>query len=154
MRPKTVPTITNIFLAAFLVGCGSASPAPGQPPNSDAIVQCTSSSDPHELSPVLGVNWVRSNEDDAGDTLAYRPEEYAFPPSRGRGGFRAAASGEFAAFQIAPTDGILEVSGCWEQVENTAALRVTLNNGQRYTLQIVEIQDTPVLLKVLSVFDE
>jgi hypothetical protein len=58
--------------------------------------------------------WLHSFEEDADDVKVYRPVGFAFPLARGRDGFDIKENGEFVRLDIAPTDGLKEVSGRWE----------------------------------------
>ncbi len=58
-------------------------------------------------------HWVHSHEEDADRERVYRPRDFAFPPSRGREGFRIEESGAFLRHETGPTDLPVEVSGRW-----------------------------------------
>lgn len=91
--------------------------------------------------------WLSSREEDRGDTLAYRPNTYAFPPSRGRTGFAFKPFSRFEQFDIAPTDGLAGHPGTWV-IDGENKLRIHLTEGQEpdYMLEIVSLKD-----KVLKV---
>jgi hypothetical protein len=67
---------------------------------------------------VLDKNWLHSYEEDFDALEVYRQDDYEFPPSRGRRGFCIKRDGNFIEFVIAPTDGLLPVSGSWERIKN------------------------------------
>ncbi|MBD2724264.1 hypothetical protein [Hymenobacter armeniacus] len=91
--------------------------------------------------------WLSSREEDRGDTLVYRPNTYAFPPSRGRTGFAFKSYGRFEQFDIAPTDGLAGRPGTWV-LEGENRVRIHLTEGQEpdYTLEVVSVEN-----KVLKV---
>ncbi len=98
---------------------------------------------------LLQKTWLHSYEEDAGDTIAFRPNTYDFPPSRGRTGFMLEKGGTIRQYEIAPTDGLQEILGQWEFNGNQAIL-VKLQEEedtlQQYRLEIVSLKDE--LLKV------
>lgn len=79
-------------------------------------------------------NWYHSREEDQNGLKAYRAEGYAFPPSRGRAGFRLHADGTFVELAIARADGIEEKTGTWTkgQQPNTIQTNVAGN------IQVIE----------------
>lgn len=91
--------------------------------------------------------WVHSHEEDTEHATVYRPDGYPFPPSRGRSGFEIEPDGTFVELSIAPGDGSAEVPGQWSAPDDHH-VRVRLENGRSYTLEIVEIESDDRLLKV------
>ncbi|WP_022822390.1 hypothetical protein [Hymenobacter norwichensis] len=91
--------------------------------------------------------WLHAHEEDEGDIRVYRPNTYAFPPSRGRTGFAFDHNGLFTQFDIAPTDGLEGRKGKWT-AENDHTLRITLDDKKDpdYKLEIVSMNKD--LLKV------
>lgn len=83
---------------------------------------------------VLG-RWLHSREENEGGVRVYRPEDYQFPPSRGRDGFEIRPEGEFIQLSIAPTDGLLETAGEWSI--DGDRISVSLEDGTEYTLHVV-----------------
>ena len=92
--------------------------------------------------------WLISREENSGDTLVYRPNTYAFPPSRGRTGFAIKSYGRFEQFDIAPTDGLAGRPGTWTP-NGTARLRIHLTNAQEpdYTLEIISLDKQVLKLR-------
>ncbi|TGE10264.1 hypothetical protein [Hymenobacter fodinae] len=86
--------------------------------------------------------WLHAHEEDQADVSVYRPNTYAFPPSRGRTGFAFDHNGLFTQFDIAPTDGIEGRKGRWT-VENDHTLRITLDDKKDpdYLLEIVSLEN-------------
>lgn len=93
--------------------------------------------------------WLSSREENRGDTLVYRPNTYAFPPSRGRTGFAIQPFGRFEQFDIAPTVGLAGRPGNWA-IDRGTLLRITLADGQEpaYTLEILSLDTAHRVLKV------
>jgi len=91
--------------------------------------------------------WLHAHEEDEGDLRVYRPNTYAFPPSRGRTGFTFDHNGLFTQLDIAPTDGLESHKGKWT-VENDHTLRITLDDKKEpdYKLEIVSMENN--VLKV------
>jgi len=62
----------------------------------------------------LHKRWLHSYEEDTETEAVYRPESYAFPPSRGpRPGFELRPDGSCILFGIAPTDAPTTDTGRW-----------------------------------------
>lgn len=93
--------------------------------------------------------WLQSREENVGDTLVYRPNTYAFPPSRGRTGFAIKPYGRFEQFDIAPTDGLAGQPGTWV-IDKETLLHIHLLEGQEpdYTLEILGLDAKKRILKV------
>ncbi|TGD79046.1 hypothetical protein [Hymenobacter wooponensis] len=91
--------------------------------------------------------WLHAHEEDQADVRVYRPNTYAFPPSRGRTGFSFDHNGLFTQFDIAPTDGIEGRKGRWT-AENDHTLRISLDDKKDpdYQLEIVSLENN--VLKV------
>ena len=91
--------------------------------------------------------WLHAHEEDQGDVQVYRPNTYAFPPSRGRTGFTFDHNGLFTQLDIAPTDGLESHKGKWI-AENDHMLRISLDDQKEppYKLEIISMADD--LLKV------
>jgi hypothetical protein len=47
--------------------------------------------------------WIRSHEEDTPDEMVLRPDDYPFPPSRGRMGFELRHDGGYLESAIGPT---------------------------------------------------
>lgn len=110
----------------------------------------TCAPDPSNGNPELRLlerTWLHSHEEDQGDVHVYRPNTFAFPPSRGRTGFTFEHNGLFTQFDIAPTDGLEGHKGQWQAIKATT-LHITLDQKSEpdYNLEIVSLE--PELLKV------
>lgn len=94
--------------------------------------------------------WLVSREENAGDTLVYRPNTYHFPPSRGRTGFAIKPFGRFEQFDIAPTDGLAGRAGTWT-ADGNSRLRIHLKEGTEpdYTLEIISLEKQVLKLRRL-----
>ncbi|WP_303310453.1 hypothetical protein [Hymenobacter sp. BT730] len=110
----------------------------------------TCAPDPRHGNPELQLlerTWLHAHEEDQGNIHVYRPNTYAFPPSRGRTGFAFEHNGLFTQFDIAPTDGLEGHKGQWQAVkENTLHISLDDHTQPDYTLEIVSLE--PELLKV------
>ena len=93
--------------------------------------------------------WLLSREENSDDTLVYRLNTYAFPPSRGRTGFAIKPYGRFEQFDIAPTDGLAGRPGAWT-IDRGTHLRINLTEGPdpSYTLEILSLDTVNRILKV------
>jgi hypothetical protein len=94
---------------------------------------------------LLERTWLRSYEENEGDIEVYRPNTYAFPPSRGRTGFSFESSGLFTEIGIAPADGPAFYKGKWVALRNNLLL-VDLDEQQKpsYKLEVI-LLDNDVL---------
>ena len=94
--------------------------------------------------------WLVSREENSGDTLVYRPNTYAFPPSRGRTGFAIKTYGRFEQFDIAPADGLAARPGTWMS-DGATRLRIHLTNSREpdYTLEIISLEKQVLKLRRL-----
>lgn len=57
--------------------------------------------------------WRHSHEEDAGDTIVFRPEGFAFPRSRGRVAFRLETGGASVRYPIGADDRAGLAPGTW-----------------------------------------
>ncbi|TGE22883.1 hypothetical protein [Hymenobacter metallicola] len=85
--------------------------------------------------------WLHAHEEDQGDVQVYRPNTYAFPPSRGRTGFQFDHNGLFTQYDIAPTDGLEGRKGTWK-AEGSTILLISLDDKKDpdYKLEIVSLE--------------
>jgi hypothetical protein len=91
--------------------------------------------------------WTHSREEDQGDTLVYRSDNYQFPPARGREGLEFREDGEFIRYQIGSTDRNSAISGRWSMQEsNIVEVHFPNQSISPYTLRILECDEQ--ILKV------
>jgi hypothetical protein len=92
--------------------------------------------------------WLHSYEEDAGDTVVFRPNTYDFPPSRGRTGFMLEAGGVIKRYEIAPTDGLEE-----QLNKNRVQIRMKpeANPPHSYEVEILSLEDGVLKIKRLPV---
>lgn len=100
-----------------------------------------------KLAIIYDKTWLHAVEEDSGDVETYRPNTYAFPPSRGRTGFSLSADGTFRLFAIAPTDGLEEHLGRWK-LKNKDVLRVSFAGEQPEGFDFTIVSFTSDLLKI------
>ncbi|NVO29992.1 hypothetical protein [Hymenobacter lapidiphilus] len=92
--------------------------------------------------------WLHAHEEDQGDVLVYRPNTYAFPPSRGRTGFAFERNGLFTQYDIAPTDGLEGHKGSWK-AQNDHTLLISLDDKQEpdYQLEVISLENNVLKVK-------
>ncbi len=92
--------------------------------------------------------WLHAQEEDQGEVRVYRPNTYAFPPSRGRTGFAFDANGIFTQYDIAPTDGLEGHKGRWK-AQNDHTIRVSLDDKKEpdYLLELVSLENQVLKVK-------
>ncbi|WP_159029184.1 hypothetical protein [Streptomyces viridochromogenes] len=66
-----------------------------------------------EPPPGLFRSWFHSYEEDHGDVRVYRPDDYPFPPARGRRGMEFAPDGAFVDHPLGRGDAPDAVPGRW-----------------------------------------
>jgi len=103
-----------------------------------------------EFALVYNKTWLHAVEEDSADVEAYRPNTYAFPPSRGRTGFSMSPDGTFRLFAIAPTDGLEEHPGRWKKIEKDK-LRISFPDEQTEGFDLIFIAQSAEFLKIKKV---
>lgn len=101
-------------------------------------------------SRLLHRTWLHSFEEDQADILTYRPNDYDFPPSRGRTGFLLEENGVIKEYNIAPTDGLEEKIGHWEFTSDKQVLVTFSEHDQpeeRYIIEIISLKDNVLKLR-------
>ena len=73
--------------------------------------------------------WYHSFEEDTNGTTVYRPENFRFPPTRGRKGIEFKPDGTFVDFKIGQGDARERVLGRW-QTEMSGCLLVSFTGKQ------------------------
>jgi hypothetical protein len=130
--------VIRVFLASCLVlpivGCSTPT---GEPSISFTQSPSEKSSTMTDLRTCLVGRWLHSHEEDSGTTEIYRPEDYDFPPARGRTGYEFLPDGQAVYIGIASTDGSTETHGHWD-VEAPDRVIVTMEDAgtQRTVLQV------------------
>jgi hypothetical protein len=104
--------------------------------NTASTMNATSQPDPAKQ---LYRTWLHSREEDEGEVMVYRPNDFAFPPSRGRTGFAFEAGGKFTQYDIAPTDGLEGNPGKWEMKDAKTIVISGIKDQPGYTLEIVSM---------------
>ncbi|MET0555865.1 MAG: hypothetical protein ABW221_22690 [Vicinamibacteria bacterium] len=128
--------LASAVVALALLGCSHAGPEVVPP------AQATQA-----LPDALWQHWVHSFEDDGPGFRAYRPKGFAFPPARGREGFRLESGGRYVRYAIARGDGNVETAGTWKRV-GTDTLEVKTTGGDAERMRILSV--TGELLKLRS----
>jgi hypothetical protein len=102
---------------------------------------------PKKKSPPLIQKWVHSHEEDTPEETVFRPENYAFPRSRGRQALTFHADGTFTETGPGPNDAPVEKRGSWESsTENRIALLAPGAKQKRH-LEIVSVAPDRLVLK-------
>lgn len=94
--------------------------------------------------------WLHSYEEDSGDTVVFRPNTFDFPPSRGRTGFTLESGGVIKRYEIAPTDGLEEQLGEWEQLDKQRVqirMKPESSPPQNYEVEILLLEDDVLKIK-------
>ena len=133
--PRSFTRLLPLALLLLAATCKSRQPAAATAPLSLKQLEGT---------------WLVSREENSADTLVYRPNTYAFPPSRGRTGFAIKPFGRFEQFDIAPTDGLAGRPGTWVADGPTRLhIHLTDDRGEPdYNLEIISLDKKQAVLKV------
>lgn len=118
----------------------------------------TCSRDNIDIEKIKDIYWIHSYEEDSGKINVYRPQNYDFPPSRGREGFEFKEEGLFKKYVIAPADGINTINGKWRKTDEENTFFIQLNDDSEfdyplpadYKLQIVNFDETEKKLSVIN----
>jgi hypothetical protein len=86
----------------------------------------------------LNRRWVHSHEEDTDEEMVFRPQSYAFPPSRGRTGLDLHEDGSYAENAPGPTDRPTEAEGTWELDDGELKLRGTDGSVRVLTISSVD----------------
>ncbi|MGH3885619.1 MAG: hypothetical protein ACRDSZ_03445 [Pseudonocardiaceae bacterium] len=93
--------------------------------------------------------WLRSREEERGSVRVYRPEDYPFPPARGRDGLVFHADGGFDYLGPGRGDRPGKDTGTWRPDPNDSS-RITANVAdQTIELRILEVTDDVLHLEWL-----
>lgn len=95
---------------------------------------------------IQGKLWLHSYEEDSANYKAYRPDEFNFPPSRGRAGFKVENDSIFVKYAIAPTDGWKKEYGKYEVKDNK--IRITFDEKNNKDLVYEIIKGSPDFLLI------
>jgi hypothetical protein len=110
----------------------------------------TSTASPVVIDDALFGHWIHSREEDLDDIQVFRPENFTFPVSFGRDGFRIFDDGTFLQEDIGAADGIVVVPGRWSsRTPGRVAVRF---GGARadYDFEVVEVDDDVLRIRVLE----
>lgn len=92
--------------------------------------------------------WRHSHEEDTATETVYRPEDYAFPPARGRTGFSFRADKTCTYLGISPRDGTARESCRWELAPGARPqLIVSWPDGRRESRRIVSVDAQRLVLE-------
>ena len=92
--------------------------------------------------------WIHSHEEDSAGTMVFRPDDFAFPPSRGRMGFELGPGGGYVETAIGPTDRPEEVTGTWTLADGTIVVSRESEGRPERRMRVVEV--TPERLVIAN----
>jgi hypothetical protein len=100
------------------------------------------------LPPQLFRHWIHSREEDQDDVQAYRPDDFAFPPSFGRAGLELRPDGEFVQDDLGPADGTVQVRGRWRQ-RGPGEVEVRFGGARAdYAFTVVSVDESLLRIRV------
>lgn len=103
----------------------------------------------NELPKEIFKHWVHSFEEDTKDITVFRPNNYNFPPARGRDGFEIKKDGKFIQYRIGPTDRTEKVYGHWK-TRGKDKILVYLRSKETvsYTINIISCTNDVLKTKI------
>jgi hypothetical protein len=93
--------------------------------------------------------WKHSHEEDSGDQMIFRPESFAFPPSRGRYGFELGSDGQALSLGPGPDDKGASQAGRWEW-SGSGRLHLNLTDNSKQAYDVLSATDEKLVLRRLS----
>jgi len=94
--------------------------------------------------------WMRSQEEEKGPVHIYRPQDYPFPPARGREGLSFGSDGAFEYITSSGGDQPVRVPGRWQGDPADPALISAEADGVKIELKIIEVTDDMLRLEWLN----
>lgn len=91
--------------------------------------------------------WIHSHEEDTPTEKVFRPDSFAFPPSRGRVGFELRADGSYLDIGIAAADGRLETEGKWSFEDDILTLTCDVYSGGQSRLRVIACDDARLVIE-------
>jgi hypothetical protein len=92
--------------------------------------------------------WVHSHEEDTDTEMIFRPDDYKFPPSRGRRGFQLNVDGSLVQTGPGPTDRPEAQTGRWELTQDgDLILHSELSSGRTQSLRIASIEKDRLVIQ-------
>jgi hypothetical protein len=95
---------------------------------------------------VLARTWLHSHEEDTPGHAVYRPESFAFPPSRGRSGFQLGPDGTMLRISPGPADKTSVRPGRWE-LDAGARLRLDPEDSAPEILEVATVTPDRLVLR-------
>jgi hypothetical protein len=147
-------SLIGLCILSIILSLPYAMPAPSRVEDKGSITPPTNVQvAPMTLPRPIFRRWTHSREEDRGDILVYRPNDYSFPPARGREGLEFCENGEFLYYSIGPTDRSQAVPGRWSiQQTNAVEIQFADRSIPSYTLTILECNEQ--ILKVRQMVTE
>ena len=101
-----------------------------------------------DLETCIQRHWTHSHEEDTRDVRVYRPDDYDFPPARGRVGFEFQEGGELIYYGIAAADGTELSTGRWT-LEDSNLIQIEVDNDriEPFTLEVVSCDEDMLTVK-------
>lgn len=101
---------------------------------------------------IIGTTWIHAHEEDEENVTAYRSDDYNFPPSRGREGFRMEQDSTFLFYAIAPTDGIQMHKGHWKVEDGLIVARFVEGKAPvtAIAFQVLSLEEGVLKIKELK----
>jgi hypothetical protein len=95
----------------------------------------------------LARRWVHSHEEDGPEEMVFRPEEFGFPPSRGRQVMELRPDGSLTERGPGPTDVPQESAGRWELADDELVLREGPGGGDPRALRVLQLDDDRLIVR-------
>ncbi len=105
---------------------------------------------------IIGKTWMHSHEEDGDDGRIYRSDDYKFPRSRGREGFRMEQDSTFLYYGIAPTDGTLVHIGYWSIDDDVIVVDFPNDRApfRAMALHVEKLERGKITVTEMRIYDE
>jgi hypothetical protein len=98
---------------------------------------------------ILARTWLHAHEEDTATEAVYRPDDFDFPPARGRRGYEFRPNHTGAYIGIAARDGAARTSCKWRLRKKGKGLEIelTFDDGRKEVLRVVSLDKERLVLR-------
>jgi hypothetical protein len=92
--------------------------------------------------------WLHSHEEDTDTQLVYRPDDFDFPPARGRRGYEFRSDHSCNSIGISPRDGQAKTPCTWQLHERPRReIVLTFADGRKEVLAIESVDEARLIVR-------
>ena len=101
-----------------------------------------------KIKPVaLCRHWVHSHEEDTGSEMVFRPDDFTFPPSRGRREIEIRSDGTLVLTSVGPVDRPQKELGSWLLKKNLLFFLKDAVAEPQKVYQIISVEKDRLVVK-------